>query len=290
MSKRKMDSRELGLVLGQQLLGVDDLHYGLWEDDIERKLANLPIAQQRYTEMLAATLPAVAEGVRLLDVGCGTGHILEQLLERGYSVDAVSPAPELSRQVGERLERFPDNDTRLFQCRFEDLPVEEVAGQYDAIFFSESFQYIDTETALTHAQQLLKSGGSITICDFFKTDKSGDGGPADQIIGGGHRLERFYLQVEAAPFEAERDEDITSLVSPNMDVLNDFLMNTIKPAGLTLGEYLQGRYPKTGWLAKRLMGKKFAKLGRKYFSGKRTGETFERYKNYRLLVLRLQSS
>lgn len=27
-----MDSREFGLVAGQQLTGLEDLHYGLWEE------------------------------------------------------------------------------------------------------------------------------------------------------------------------------------------------------------------------------------------------------------------
>jgi len=282
-----MDSRELGLVLGQQLLGVDDLHYGLWQEDIERSLRNLPIAQQRYTDMLLAALPPAADGTRVLDVGCGTGHILEQMLLRGYHADGVSPAPALSAKVRERLERLPGNDSRVFECRFEDMPVEETAGAYDAVLFSESFQYINTPTALAHCARLLKPGGRIVLCDFFQTPASGDGGPDDRVIGGGHRLSDFYAHVEAAPFSLLRDEDITSLVAPNMDVLNDFLMGTVKPAGLTVWEYLQGQYPKTTRVVGWLMRKKLAKLERKYFSGRRTGETFSRYKNYRFVVLGL---
>lgn len=57
MTKEKMRSRELGLVLTQQILGVDDLHYGLWDDDLELKMSNLGTAQQRYTDFLIAALP-----------------------------------------------------------------------------------------------------------------------------------------------------------------------------------------------------------------------------------------
>jgi hypothetical protein len=57
LTSEKMGSRELGLVLAQQLLDVEDLHYGLWEGDLELSLGNLVQAQQRYSEMLIATLP-----------------------------------------------------------------------------------------------------------------------------------------------------------------------------------------------------------------------------------------
>ena len=45
LSKTKMDSREAGLVLAQQLLGIDDLHYGWWDDDLDLTLSNLTTAQ-----------------------------------------------------------------------------------------------------------------------------------------------------------------------------------------------------------------------------------------------------
>ena len=66
---KKMHSRELGLVLAKQLLGVEDLHYGLWDADLELKLGNLATAQQRYNDMLIAQLPRPEREVRVLDIG-----------------------------------------------------------------------------------------------------------------------------------------------------------------------------------------------------------------------------
>ena len=285
MPERKMDSRELGLVLGQQLLGVDDLHYGLWHEDIERRIGNLPLAQQRYTEFLFTALPDPGEGVRVLDVGCGTGHILTQLLDRGYHVDGVSPAEGLTRLVRQRLAERDGHDTRIYASRFEDLPFGKMAGRYDVILFSESFQYINTDTALRESARLLKAAGRMVICDFFKTGAVPRDSVEARLIGGGHALATFYDKVKQSAFDIRRDEEITRLVSPNIDVLNDCLLNTVKPAGETLWRYFSDHYPKLSWLAARLLRRKLARLEDKYFSGRRDGAAFERLKTYHLLVL-----
>lgn len=283
----KMDSRELGLVLGKLLLGVDDLHYGLWESDLTPTLSNLAEAQQRYTNQLVAALPPLeGQEVRVLDVGCGTGHILAQLTARGFRVDGVIPSPSLARMVHARLEKLPGNKARVFECTFEEFPMAEMAGQYDAVMFSESFQYIDLKTAMAHCERLLKPGGRVVICDFFKTAAAGDGQPGDGVIGGGHKLTDFEVMLAAAPFDVLRNEDITALVAPNMDIVDDLLMNKLKPSGEAIWEYLQGRH---GFVAKVLgffARKKLPKVQKKYFSGLRTGATFAKYKNYRLVVLK----
>ena len=59
----KMSSRELGLVLAQQLLDVDDLHYGLWDADLPLTLGNVARAQQRYTQLLLGHVARLLEGI-----------------------------------------------------------------------------------------------------------------------------------------------------------------------------------------------------------------------------------
>lgn len=282
-----MHTRELGLVLARQLGSVEDLHYGLWDNGLELNFGNLRRAQQRYTDHLIAQLPAAEGRVRILDIGCGTGHLMRQLLDRGYVVDGVIPAPDLGKLVREKFGSADAYQPRIFECRFEDFPAQELAGAYDVALFSESFQYIPMAASLPLLQRIVKPGGLLVISDVFKSDAHGDAGPGDKSISGGHVLREFYERMRETSFIPLKDEDLTSRVSPNLDLVNDFLMQRAKPAALTLHRYLESNYPVTTRLALRLFRRKLEKLNYKYFCGHRCGTTFERYKRYRLLVYRL---
>jgi SAM-dependent methyltransferase len=286
-----MNSKELGLVLGQQILGVDDLHYGLWSDDLPLSFANMAEAQQRYTEMLVSALPPAEGGeTKVFDIGCGTGHILAQLLDRGYRADGLVPAPKLAEIVRKRLAQRPDKPARLFESTFEAFPVNEHIDYYDAALFSESYQYIPMSASFPILRQIVKPGGLVVICDFFKTEHAGDGQPGDKSFGGGHKMHEFYAELGKHPFTLIEDKDITRQVSPNIKLLDDTLMHKLLPAGQTINRYLADNYP-TSWklikgLFKLFFGKKLAKQKYKYFSGNRSQEVFERYKTYHLIVLK----
>ncbi len=296
----KMGSKELGLVLGQQLLGVDDLHYGLWENDLTLSLGNLAEAQQRYTDMIINALPsAEGGGTRVIDIGCGTGHILVQLINRGFLADGLVPAPKLAEQVRARLDKcsVPSDKTtegtkagRLFEATFEQFPMDKHSSYYDTALFSESYQYIPMAASFPILAHIVKPGGLVVICDFFKTEHDGDGQSGDQSFGGGHRMDLFYAELGKHPFTLLRDEDITKKVSPNIKLVDETLTQKLIPAGQTINRYLTDNYPKTYGLIKKLfnlfLGKKLRKQKYKYFSGHRTQAVFERYKTYRLIILK----
>jgi len=290
-AKEKMDSRELGLVLTEILMGAKDLHYGYWDEDLALTVANATIAQQRYSDKLIAALPPIAGDkaiVRVLDIGCGVGNMMAQMLDKGYYVDGVSPADGLSRRVKQRQALYPGDKTQLFECNFEDFPREHCRNQYDVALFSESFQYIDMQAAFDKLQGLLKAGGMIIISDVFKTPADGDGGPGDHSIGGGHHIEEFYTLLADQPFTTLDDQDITPNMSLNLQLVNDVLMNKVKPAGQVLGKYIRSNYPKVASLYKLLrpfLRKTENKIQFKYFSGYRSKEVFERYKYYRFIRL-----
>jgi SAM-dependent methyltransferase len=286
----KMSSRELGLVLAQQILAVEDLHYGLWDPDLEVSLGNIALAQQRYTERLLGQIDALLAGhpaPRILDVGCGTGHMLQLMVERGYGVDAVNPSAQLNRQVRARLAAMPHTDSTLFESDFESLLLATCRQRYDLLLFSESFQYIPLPEIFAKCPLLLKPGGRLLICDFFKTDAHGDGAEGDHSFSGGHLLGPFYEHVSAAPFTLLHDEDLTARVSPNIALLDEWLTQRLLPASRSIDQFLLSRYPRLTRFSKWLARHKLKRLRYKYFSGHRSQAVFEKYKSYRLLVLQL---
>ena len=287
-----MSSRELGLVLAQQILDVEDLHYGLWDADLELSLGNMARAQQRYTEMLLALIDQLLvdhPAPRILDVGCGTGHMLQLLIERGYAVDAVNPAAALNKLVHERLAALPQGAaTILYETDFESLPLSSCRHQYDLLLFSESFQYIPLPELFEKSPALLKPGGQLLVCDFFKTAAHGDGGDGDRSFSGGHLLHAFYQSVAASPFTLQQDEDLTARISPNIALLDEWLTQRLLPATGSIDQYLCGRYPWLTRFIKWLARHKLARVRYKYLSGHRSQAVFEKYKSYRLLVLQLE--
>jgi len=289
----KMSSRELGLVLAQQILGVEDLHYGLWDADLALSLGNIAAAQQRYTEMLLALIAARLvdhPAPRILDIGCGTGHMLQQMIERGYDVDAVNPSAHLNTQVQARLARLPQASTTLYETDFESLPLETCRHQYDLLLFSESFQYIPLPEIFEKSPTLLKPGGQVVICDFFKTDAHCDGDEGDRSFSGGHLLDAFYQHVSDSTFTLQHDEDLTARVSPNIALLDEWLTQRLLPAATSTDQYLRARYPWLTRFIKWLARHKLERVRYKYLSGHRSQAVFEKYKSYRLLVLELEVS
>ena len=287
----KMTSRELGLVLAQQLLDLQDLHFGVWAPDLPVSMSNFGHAQQRYTDLLLGHLERLADNnaaPRILDIGCGTGHMLEQLIAAGYAADAVNPSPFLNRQVRARLSRLSAaSSPTLFESTFEDMPQAACQGQYDVLLCSESFQYIPLPAFFEKAPGLLRSGGYVIISDFFKTDAHGDGAEGDHSFSGGHLLRLFYDQLHDSRFLKVLDEDLTPLVSPNIELLDKWLMQRLVPAAGSIDRYLQDQYPRSSKLLKWLGRRKLAKLRYKYLSGHRNAAMFRKYKSYRLLILQL---
>lgn len=108
------------------------------------------------------SLAAIAKGMRVLDVGTGTGALLPHLAERlgeGGSILAIDPSAGMLREAAKK---DPPSC-----CSFDHICFEEVCaadGSFDRVMMNAVFPHLeDKESALEKAHRLLKTGGRIVI-------------------------------------------------------------------------------------------------------------------------------
>lgn len=284
-----MVSQELGLILGHELLDLDELHFGMWDSGLAVSLANLPVAQRRFTDYLLARLPRADAG-RVLDAGCGTGVLMERLIAGGYGADGMSPSAQLNALARSRLEKLGGHDARIFDCRLEDAPTPQLGGRYDTVVFSESFQFVKIDAALGVVASLLRPGGHLVICDMFKSGRQGDGEPGDGVIRGGQSLAKFRALAHALHFRPVDEEDITEQVAPTIDLVAELLERRAAPAVRAVDAFLSTRHPLAWRIARCVVRGRFRGINERYFTGLYNRPTFERYKTYRFLKYRLEAA
>ena len=277
---RRDSSKELGLaaglILGRHVLGIRNLHFGYWPDDLAVELRNLPLAQERFNDIILEHVP---EGVEtILEVGCGAGALARRLLDLGYRVEIVSPGSFLTDQARMLLR----GEATVHECRFEDLVTDE---RYDLVLFSESYQYCKGEQILPRCLELIKPGGHLLICDYFNTMPD-----VESPIAGGRWLNLFLAAVEELPFETVHDLEITAQVARGFALLQELDAEVLGPIWRLVVEFLETRHP----LLKRLAWWKFrrsiANFERGLARGDRSPENFAKFKSYRLFLLRSRVS
>lgn len=271
-----VSSKEFGLAAGIILfrffLNTDHLHFGYWPEDLPVNISNLKEAQDNYCDVLISSIPGSARSI--LDVGCGTGAISRQLIEKGYEVESVSPSPFLTSQAAVNL----DGVGHIHESTFEDL---ELDRKFDIILFAESLQYIELKGLFDKCRNILNEGGHILVYDFFKRS---DAAPEIRI-GGGHRLENFYTSLEEGGFMAFQDTDLTPQMAPTMDVAADMINNLAKPLWDLILYGLESNYPRLKRFVFWRYRKKIEKIDRMYFADLLTAENFSAVKSYRLVLI-----
>jgi ubiquinone/menaquinone biosynthesis C-methylase UbiE len=118
-------------------------------------LAQIVISRRQFAlEMVEASIP---QGSKVLDAGCGTGAIAEELIRRGYEVWGFDIAEAMVRYVQDRLGqgRFRVGD-------IENIPFGD--NTFDAVVCLGVLQFLDAdEPALREVWRVLKPGGRAVI-------------------------------------------------------------------------------------------------------------------------------
>lgn len=263
---------DVALRLGQKLYGLKYFHYGYFKD-MDVTVENLPRAQERYVQELLSHIP---QGVReIYDVGCGPGGIAKALVQAGYTVTCVDPDPYLTQHTyqvtGEKIR--PVNG-------FYEKITDFAPNSTDMVMMPESCQYIDVEKGWIQNAKVVRPGGHVLICDFFKIR------PLDQpyLSKSGHVLTDFIAAAEKHGFELVKKVDITPETSPTMDLYQDMILNKIFPILESGAVVFQRRFPWGFKLVSYFVKNKALFLKKKYES--QDSKTFSTYKGYYTLLFK----
>lgn len=110
-------------------------------------------SRKRLNAYLNRYLPADATGLRLLDIGCGTGHQMMEMRERGFEVAGIDGSDEM-------LDRARANNpgAPVEQADVEALPFPDAS--FDYILCIEVLRYLpDSRGAIREMARVLKPGG-----------------------------------------------------------------------------------------------------------------------------------
>ncbi|WP_336343131.1 methyltransferase domain-containing protein [Halalkalicoccus ordinarius] len=129
-----------------------------------------------------------AEGERILDIGCGTGHLTEAIAERGADAVGLDASAEMIERARESYpdRRFVRADARSFASEFDE--------PFDAAFSNAALHWIpepDHDATLSSVHDALRPGGRFVA-----------------ELGGAGNVEPFADAIRSAC--AERGYDVES--------------------------------------------------------------------------------
>jgi ubiquinone/menaquinone biosynthesis C-methylase UbiE len=120
-------------------------------------------SRKRLQEWLERTIPATGGGQTLLDVGCGTGHHIQELQARGFRVSGIDGSEEMLK-VARRLN--PGVDIR--SADVEAMPFGDKSFQW--ILSIEVLRYLpDFRQTVKEMGRVLAPGGTavVTACPRY---------------------------------------------------------------------------------------------------------------------------
>ena len=147
-------------------------------------------AWKNFAPLEVVTTPAAAQlvrfagvsaGMRILDVGCGTGIVAVTAARLGARVDAIDLTPQLLERARENA-RIAQVDIEFLEADVEQLPFRD--GEFDAVVSQFAHMFAPRpEVATREMLRVLRSGGTIAFSTW----------PPELLVGRTQQLAARYL-------------------------------------------------------------------------------------------------
>ena len=144
MTERPSGTEGYGETAAERVAQYESLAF----DDVHRKVLHL--------------LPTTPS--RVIDIGAGTGRDAAAFVERGHTVTAVEPTPELRREAQRLHAKWP---ITWIDDSLPDLDrVHERGGRYDVVMLTAVWMHLDSgqrERAMARVAPLVAAGGLMVL-------------------------------------------------------------------------------------------------------------------------------
>jgi ArsR family transcriptional regulator len=161
------DMARLAAVRGERARAAEEYfnaHAAEWDE-----MRSLHVAESEVEAVIRATLSAAPIG-RLVDIGTGTGRMIELFGETAHSVIGIDRSPEMLRLARAKLARAGLEHVELRQGDFHALELPNASA--DTVIVHQVLHYAQQpETAIAEAARLLAPGGRLLVVDFGPHEK-----------------------------------------------------------------------------------------------------------------------
>ena len=195
--------------------------------------------QRDVGHQLIELMPEQLDGLKVLDIGCGTGYFSELLADKGAIVTSADLSEKMLQQAKERC----SEKVSVYQIAdAEALPFDD--NSFDMVFSSLALQWCrDLSVPLKELQRVTKQGGAV----YFSTLADGSLYELKQAwakIDSYQHVNNFLTinQIKVALAQSESDDHQLDLRSIRLWYSSAFqLMRDLKGIGAThVGERSQG--------------------------------------------------
>jgi ArsR family transcriptional regulator len=139
-------------------------HAGEWD-----AIRSLHVAEEEVEAAIAGVIGDAGVG-RLLDIGTGTGRMLELFGARADQAMGIDRSSEMLRLARAKLAGAGQNHAELRQADLYALPVED--GAIDLAILHHVLHFAQSpEAAIIEAARVLAAGGRLLIADFAKHER-----------------------------------------------------------------------------------------------------------------------
>ena len=192
-------------------------------------------------------LVQVREGLRVIDLGCGTGELTRRLADALPESDVVGvdSSPEMLSRAQEQARPG---------LRFEPGTIESVAGEWDLIFSTAAIQWAEDHPALVpRLFGLLRPGGQLVVqipsnfshpTNVFIDETAGEEPFREALAGWLHRWPVLTVDAYAELLYAHGGEELTIFEKVYPHVLDDTDALATWMSGTALVPYFE-RMPET---------------------------------------------